>query len=189
MFYNVERCEKKCYMYKKNKKTKLTNNCWKRGYIEMKRVRLPVILNCINVLCVISSLVLSGYAIHSANKLAIYQVEQERLPSVVCLKQEIKADFETDYYDISFSFSILDDRNNLYLVKGDSPISILHFPKLKLYVYASTDEILYKALIDSSLFLALKKGEYEEVSISEGDILKICYDGTLTRNKFKYSYH
>lgn len=89
----------------------------------------------------------------------------------------------------SFSFSILDDRNNLYLVKGDSPISILHFPKLKLYVYASTDEILYKAWIDSPLFSALKKGEYEEVGISEGDILKICYDGTLTRNKFKYSYY
>ena len=32
----------------------------------------------------------------------------------------------------SFSFSILDDRDNLYLVKGDSPLSILHFPKEKL---------------------------------------------------------
>ena len=64
----------------------------------------------------------------------------------------------------SFSFSILDDRNNLYLVKGDSPISILHFPELKLYVYASTDEILYKALIDSPLFQRLKSGEGEEIN-------------------------
>lgn len=114
-FFIIKKCfimlrdAKKGGIIIKNKKTKLTNNCWKRGYIEMKRVRLPVILNCINVLCVISSLVLSGYAIHSANKLAIYQVEQERLPSVVCLKQEIKADFETDYYDIINDYKSIDD--------------------------------------------------------------------------------
>ncbi len=29
----------------------------------------------------------------------------------------------------SFSFSVLDSNDNLYIVKGDSPISILHFKK------------------------------------------------------------
>ena len=87
----------------------------------------------------------------------------------------------------SFSFSILDDKNNIYLIKGDSPLSILHFPKLKIYVYASTDEILYKALIDSPLFSALKNGEYKEIPINEGEILKICSDGTLVYDTFEYS--
>lgn len=90
----------------------------------------------------------------------------------------------------SFSYSILDDKNNIWLVKGDSPLSILHFPKQKIYVYASTDEILYKALVDFPLlFKALKIGEYEQIKISEEDILKIRPDGILERNKFEYSYY
>jgi hypothetical protein len=88
----------------------------------------------------------------------------------------------------SFSFSILDDKNNLYLVNGDSPLSILHFPKQSIYVYASTDNILYKALIDSPLFKDLKKGEFEEISIDEGEILTIASSGELTRSTFDYCY-
>lgn len=57
----------------------------------------------------------------------------------------------------SFSFSILDDADNVYLVKGDSPLSILHFPKQKIYVYASTEEILYRALGQLAAFLKLLK--------------------------------
>lgn len=89
----------------------------------------------------------------------------------------------------SFSYSILDDQNNIWLVKGDSPLSVLHFPKLKIYVYASTDEILYKALVDyAPLFSALKKGEFEVLSISEGEILKLCANGRIQRDTFEYSF-
>ena len=91
--------------------------------------------------------------------------------------------------DGSFSFSVLDDKDNIYLVKGDSPLCILHFPKEKMYVFASTEEILFKALIDSRLFSALKKGEYEEVEINDGDILKICSNGKLIYDKFEYSIY
>ncbi len=88
----------------------------------------------------------------------------------------------------SFSYSLLDDKNNIWLVKGDSPLSILHFPKLKVYVYASTDEILYKALIDyPPLFYALQRGEFQTVEIARGEILKIRSDGNLERNTFRYS--
>jgi len=91
--------------------------------------------------------------------------------------------------DGSFSFSLLDDKDNIYLVKGDSPLCILHFPREKMYVFASTEEILFKALIDSKLFPALKKAEYEEVEIKDGDILKICSDGKLIYDKFEYSIY
>ena len=89
----------------------------------------------------------------------------------------------------SFSFSILDDKNNIYLVKGDSPLSILHFPGQKLYLYASTDEILYRSIIDTPLFEDLKKGEFEVVDIKEGDVLKIFPDGTIKKGSFEFKQY
>lgn len=86
----------------------------------------------------------------------------------------------------SFSFSILDDENSLWLVKGDSPLLILHFGEKQIYVYASTDEILYKAIIDSLLFMDLKKGKYEEIPIDEGEILKITSSGKLESKQFSF---
>ena len=88
----------------------------------------------------------------------------------------------------SFSYTILDEKNNLYLVKGDSPLSILHFPKQKIYVYASTESILYKALVDSPLFSALKNGEHEAIEITEGDIMRITPDGKIEKHSFEFSY-
>ena len=98
--------------------------------------------------------------------------------------------YMAEHTEGSFSYSILDDKDNVWLVKGDSPLSILHFPEFKLYVYASTDEILYKALIDlPETFRAIKNGEYEDIKINEGEILKIRPDGIIQRNTFKYSYY
>lgn len=87
----------------------------------------------------------------------------------------------------SFSFSILDGKDNLYLVKGDSPLHILHFPKSQIYVYASTEAILFKALVDTPLFREAKKGDYEELSVQEGEILKISPDGMEERSHFHFS--
>ena len=86
----------------------------------------------------------------------------------------------------SFSFAILDDKNSIWLVKGDNPLSVLHFPKKKMYVYASTDEILYKAVVDSILFTDLKYGKFSEVTIDDGTILKINSDGTLEKETFHF---
>ena len=86
----------------------------------------------------------------------------------------------------SFSFAILDDKNDLYLVRGDNPLSILHFPEKKMYVYASTDEILYKSVVDSMLFTDLKHGRFSELPIEEGTILKIKPDGILEKESFHF---
>ena len=115
--------------------------------------------------------------------------------AVQLLESQKDLDFDSIKYmaertDGSFSYSILDDKNNIWLVKGDSPLSILHFPEIKIYVYALTDEILYRSLINySPLFSSLKNGEYEVIDISEGDILKIRHDGIIERGKFEYSYY
>ncbi len=97
--------------------------------------------------------------------------------------------FMAEEIEGSFSFSILDNDNNIYLVKGDSPLSIIHFPEEKIYVYASTDEILYKALIDTPLFDSLREKKYEIIEMEEGQILKICSNGKLKYGKFKFNQH
>ena len=87
----------------------------------------------------------------------------------------------------SFSFNILDNHNNLYLVKGDSPISLIHFKEKGVYVFASTKQILWKALIDSELFQDLENGKYEHIVLNEGDILKIKSNGKRETAHFNYT--
>ena len=121
------------------------------------------------------------------------KIETDSYVAVQLIEQKKRFDINAIRYmaetvEGSFSFSILDNNDTLYLVKGDSPLSILHFPKEKLFVYASTDEILYKALVDSPLFAALKRGEYEAVPISVGDILVLQTDGRMERHSFQFRY-
>ena len=121
------------------------------------------------------------------------KIETDSYVGVQLLEYKKKLDFSSikfmaEEVEGSFSFSILDDRNNLYLVKGDSPLSVIHFPKFKLYTYASTDKILYRALIDSPLFEELKEKKYETIPIEEGQILKISSSGLLEYKAFDYFY-
>lgn len=122
------------------------------------------------------------------------KIETDSYVAVQLLENQRFLNFDSIKYmaektEGSFSYSILDKKNNIYLVKGDSPLSIVHFPKSEMYVYASTEEILYKALIDSPLFAELKMGQFENINISEGDILKLCPNGTIEKGTFEYSYY
>ena len=87
----------------------------------------------------------------------------------------------------SFAFSILDSSNVLWLIRGDSPLSLVHIPKYKLYVYASTEEILYKSLVGTKLFAEIKSGAFEEIEVRSGDIIRLLPDGKLLNNTFDYT--
>ena len=124
-------------------------------------------------------------------KLPMTKIETDSYIGVQLIESKKQFDFDSIKYmaekvDGSFSFSLLDDRDNLYLVKGDSPLTIFHFPPKAVYVYASTLSILWKALVDTELFYELQTGEYEEINISDGEILEITAEGELERTKFKY---
>ena len=80
----------------------------------------------------------------------------------------------------SFTFTILDTTNSLWFVKGSSPLYLIYFPELKLYVYSSTASIMKTALKHSLLRLM----HYEVIEADEGDILRISPDGKITRDKF-----
>lgn len=128
-------------------------------------------------------------------KLPKSKVETDSFIAVQLIESKRQLNFDSikfmaEKIEGSFSFSILDDKNCLYLIKGDSPLSILHFPEYRIYVYASTEEILYKSLVDYPLlFKALKNQECHEIDISEGDILKLNPDGTIEKSRFDYSYY
>lgn len=79
-----------------------------------------------------------------------------------------------------FVFTVLDEKNNSYIVKGDNPLALYHFAD-RFYAYASTDMILENAL----KILGLDKLPYEEINSNCGDILKIDSKGKLTRSQFQ----
>ena len=69
----------------------------------------------------------------------------------------------------SFTITVLDEKNNLYFIKGSNPMCIYHWKERGLYLYASTEEILQSALKKISVNL----GKAEKIPIDSGEILRI----------------
>ena len=82
--------------------------------------------------------------------------------------------------DGSFTFSVLDSQNDLYLVKGNNPLTLYLFPTLGLYLYASTAEILDRALTA----LGMDKTPKADIPVQQGDILKIDSRGKRSQSRF-----
>ena len=80
----------------------------------------------------------------------------------------------------SFVFTILRNDNTLFLVKGNNPLTLYHFPALGLYVCASTKSILDNAL--RKVHIAEKACEVE---ISEGEIIEVSPSGNLHKSTFE----
>ena len=80
----------------------------------------------------------------------------------------------------SFVFTILDDQNNMYFVKGDNPLALYHYESYGFYVYASTKEILDRALTKLGL-LALP---HTDIRATCGDVIRIDSKGKLTCTQF-----
>ena len=109
--------------------------------------------------------------------IAIQLIEQQKvlnLSSLKCMAEQVEG---------SFSFSVLSEQDELWLVKGDNPLTIVHFPTVGVYVYASTAEILNKALARCGNWL----GRGEKVDIEMGDIVRIDGNGHITRGVFDAS--
>lgn len=79
-----------------------------------------------------------------------------------------------------FTFTILDRRNNLFFVKGESPLYLIHFPSLGLYVYSSTKEIITAAFKQ----IPAQFPKYEVIDVKEGELLRISPDGKISRSSY-----
>lgn len=80
----------------------------------------------------------------------------------------------------SFTITVMDSSDNLYIVKGDNPMCLYHYPKAGVYIYASTEEILQSALKK----LKMSLGESEKISIVCGEIMRINASGKRTVEEF-----
>ena len=81
----------------------------------------------------------------------------------------------------NFTFTVLDDSNSLYIIKGSNPMCLLRFKDIGLYVYASTENIMKNALKR----VGLHKFENERIKTDEGGIVRIDRNGDITRSEFE----
>lgn len=116
------------------------------------------------------------------------RVETDSFIAVQLIERKKALDFSSLKYmaeqvEGSFTFTALDAADSLYIVKGDNPLCLYHFPKLGLYLYASTEEILKKAL----MAVRMSAKGAERVELACGEILRIDTEGAITRSKFDAS--
>ena len=111
-------------------------------------------------------------------------IETDSYAAVQLLEQGQQLDAENikrmaELVEGSFVFTILKNDNTLFLVRGNNPLTLYHFPKIGLYVYAST-----KSILDNALKKVKLNGKYSEVDVSEGEILEIIPNGKFNRSTF-----
>ena len=113
-------------------------------------------------------------------------IETDSYAACQLIEQQDKLDFDSLKYmaetvEGNFTFSLLDDNNSLYIVKGSNPMCLLHFKDIGLYVYASTESIMKNALKR----IGLHKFANERIKTDEGDIIRIDRTGDITRSEFE----
>lgn len=113
-------------------------------------------------------------------------IETDSYIAVQLIEQQKKLDFSSlqsmaESVQGNFTFTVLDTENSLYIIKGNNPMCLLHFSDLGLYIYASTESILAKALKKINLLNV----PFSKIEVTQGEILRISSDGLLTRSKFK----
>lgn len=125
-------------------------------------------------------------ALRREKKLPETFIETDSYIAVQLIEQQKKLDFSSlqsmaESVQGNFTFTVLDVENTLYIIKGNNPMCLLHFADLGLYIYASTESILAKALKKINLLNV----PFSKIEVTQGEILRISSDGLLTRSKFK----
>lgn len=116
--------------------------------------------------------------IETDSYVAVQLIERSGELSFASLKQMAEA------VEGTFTFTVTDNTDNLYIVKGNNPICLYHWPKLGLYIYASTEDILKRTLQG----IRLKLGKPQEVSIESGEIVRVDRFGRIARSRFDTSH-
>ncbi len=123
--------------------------------------------------------------IRKTENLPLTHIETDSYIAVQLIESKKELSFESLRYMAeqlqgSMTITVLDSSDNLYIVKGDNPLCLYHYPEKGLYIYASTEEILKAGLKK----LRLNFGKHEKVKLESGEILRIDSAGKQTRSKF-----
>lgn len=111
-------------------------------------------------------------------------IETDSYVAVQLLEQEKQLHAESikkmaELVNGSFVFTILRNDNTLFLVKGNNPLTLYHFPKIGIYVYAST-----KSILDNTLQQVNLSDKCFEIDVSEGEIVEIAANGKRSKTTF-----
>lgn len=113
------------------------------------------------------------------------QIETDSYIAVQLIESQQELNFDSMRYAAEqvrgyWTFTLLDRADNLYFIKGESPLYLIHFPSLGLYVYSSTKEIMVAAFKQ----IPARFPKYEVIPVSEGELLRISPDGKITRSSY-----
>jgi glucosamine--fructose-6-phosphate aminotransferase (isomerizing) len=125
-----------------------------------------------------------------SKSLPVTKIETDSYVYSQLLSQYDNLDFDciksaTEELEGTYAFSLLDDRNNLFLIKGSSPLFLTHFGRIGLYVYSSTESIFANAIKRTKL----KHEPYTKIELISGDILKIDVQGKIEKSTFDNWYN
>lgn len=112
-------------------------------------------------------------------------IETDSYVAVQLIEKESTLDFNSlktmaEKIKGTFTFTVMDLKSNLYIIKGNNPLCLYYFPKKGFYIYASTRAILEAALD----VLGYLDRYHEEIPIAEGEIVKVDAAGKITRDHF-----
>ena len=124
------------------------------------------------------SLELPRTKIQTDSYIAVQLIEQKKALNLESLR------YMAEQVEGSFTFTVLDQGDRLYVVKGDNPFCLLHFPSLGLYLYASTEEILKRVISQ----MELGDDAACQIPLDCGEILRIDRTGELKRSRFDDSH-
>ena len=113
------------------------------------------------------------------------QIETDSYIAVQLIESQHELSFDSLRYAAEqvrgyFTFTLLDRQDNLYFIKGESPLHLIYFPSLGLYIYSSTKEIMSAAFKQ----IPVQFPKYEVIKLDEGELLQIAADGKISRNHY-----
>lgn len=122
--------------------------------------------------------------LRAKNKLPATNIKTDSYIAVQLIEQHGTLGFDSlkvmaEQLKGSFTFTVMDEQNNIYFVKGDSPMCIYRF-KAGFYLYASTEQILQTAVKK----LGLQRSPHTTIELTCGEILRIDSDGNMCCDKF-----
>lgn len=128
----------------------------------------------------------NDHELHKTKNLPDTNIGTDSYVAVQLIEQQGMLDFEilknmAETVQGNFNFTILDEDNSLYIVKGSNPMYLLHFEELGIYVYASTESIMKNALKK----VGLHKFPYTKIETVHGDIFRIDSNGIISRSEFE----